>query len=42
MPAERPPATRATKRTSVEGAKPATMEAGIVMAMPRMIIILRP
>ena len=42
MPAERPPTTRAAKSTSVDGANAATIEAGIVMSMPRMIICLRP
>ena len=42
MPAARPPRIRATKRMSTEPAVPAMIEAGIVIAMPRTTISLRP
>ena len=42
MPAATPPASRATKRTPSEGAKPASREAGIVSPMPSISINLRP
>ena len=42
MPAESPPATRATNSTVSLGANPAASEAGIVISMPRTIISLRP
>jgi hypothetical protein len=42
MPAATPPITRAAKRTPIEGAKPASSEAGIEMPMPSSSIILRP
>ena len=42
MPAATPPSRRATKRTPIEGANPASREAGIESPMPSSSISLRP
>ena len=42
IPAASPPTSRAKKRTSIEGAKPAASEAGIARAVPANSICLRP
>ena len=42
MPAATPPSRRAMKSTSIEGARPASSEAGIESPMPSSSIILRP
>ena len=41
-PAETPPTTRATNSTVSDGAKPATIEAGMDRLIPRTIMSLRP
>jgi hypothetical protein len=42
IPAARPPTTRAPKRTSMDGAKAATRQAGIDSEVPRTSISFRP
>ena len=42
IPAATPPSRRATKRTPIEGASPASSEAGIESPIPSSSIILRP